>query len=285
MQADTRAWPWVGTAACGLAAFSISCWVQAPAEPHAESGRSVLAAILGEGRIALSGRFYELADTYFHRGVEHVSARAFADDPFQRLARRVSPAGHAHASGGAVEEMMPWLDLALRMDPHRVDIYLVAAFWLTHEGGRYDLADRVLRDAQAANPCNYEVQLERGRLFLKLGDYAGARKCLDAGLAFWPGKAKPDSRDALIDRGSLLFYRALLREVETDLPGSLKDLEELHALFPDRAGIGERIEAMRSGRPPSVLASRLIRDRLQADVRLREACDRDDEHAHAAHGH
>ncbi|MGQ9663594.1 MAG: tetratricopeptide repeat protein, partial [Kiritimatiellia bacterium] len=193
--------------------FTLSCLLVAAHPTQNESqGRSIAAALLGESRLALSGHFYEMADTYFHRGVGHVHEEAFSDGFFQKIHKQFSPREHVHVKGRQINEIMPWLKLAIRMDPHNVELYTVAAFWLATEGRRPDTALDVLRQALANNPYCYQAQLELGRIYLQMGKLSEAKRAFDAGLAFWEKAAKKESSDAHWDRAALLLYRALLHE-------------------------------------------------------------------------
>jgi len=242
---------------------------------HPEAGPSVVRALLGESRLALSGHFYEVADVYFHKGVEHTLRRAFENDFFQRIAGEVSPRRHAHIGGQAIKEIMPWLRLATRMDPRNVEIYLVAAFWLAGDAGRPDLAHEVLREAKCNNRFNYRLQLEDGRIYLRERRMEEAKRAFDAGLAFWPSDEQPDSNEALLGKANILLHRALLHEAENEIDEAVAALQEILSIFPERTHLNARIVALKEDRQPSVLASRLWSDMLQQHQELRSACSRD----------
>jgi tetratricopeptide (TPR) repeat protein len=183
------------------AAFALSCQIQArtPVRNH-EGYRSAGAALLGESRLGLSGYFYEMADLYFHRGIEHEHEEAIHDTWFQARLAELKPHGHQHATGQASHEILAWLRLATAMNPHNVDFVLLAAFWMHHEAGQIELAQQILKDAQVANPFEYEIQLERGRLYLYQNNVEQARRRFDAALAFWPSQLAATDEDARLDR-------------------------------------------------------------------------------------
>lgn len=127
---------------------------------------SVAIKAFGATRMAVGNQLYANADRAFHMGVGVYRRPAFTSG-FMRLAQAIMPEGIAHLHADGVNEMVPWLYFATRADPHNVEAYVVAAFWLAGEGGRPDLAERVLNEARANNPKDYRVYQEKGRLALK----------------------------------------------------------------------------------------------------------------------
>lgn len=290
-------WPMFAVMSLWGAAFTVSCNLTAcPPGPHqAGSDRgSALGALFGESRVALGGVFYQNADKYFHRGVEHARAQAFDGALFQRLRDDISPRGHAHATGQQVTEIMPWLQFAIASDPHRIETYLVAAFWLATDADRPDVALEVLDRAQWNNPFSYEVQLEKGRILLHQHRADDARQAFDAGLAFWPGTHDPRDEGVRHDRASLLLYRALLYEAAGKKTQAIAALREILALFPARTHLLRRIATLEKGDRPALLAQEYWQRALADDTRQRRQapCGRDDTAAcdhedceHEGHAH
>ena len=206
--------------------------------------------LLGKSRIALSGHFYEMADVYFHKGIEHIGEVAFEQEDFQRMAGIVSPKSHIHSRGQEVTEIMPWLWIAIRSNPQDVDIVRVAAFWLMTDCGRPNLAERVLREAQWSNPFDYRPQLDLGRLFLKRGETRKAAVALDAGLAFLSANPPSNEEDAKFDRSALLLYRGLLYEANGEYAAAAAALKGIMAIFPERTYLMSRISDLESGEAP-----------------------------------
>ena len=73
-------------------------------------------------------------------------------------------AAEAESSEGLEREMLPWFKLAATLDPERPETYVVASFWLTKKLGKFDEAERFLREGLRANPGNYEILYELGRI-------------------------------------------------------------------------------------------------------------------------
>ncbi|MBM4143146.1 MAG: hypothetical protein FJ225_06105 [Lentisphaerae bacterium] len=264
--------PGAAALALWIAAFSLSCRIGGP--PRAgvapDVSPSVMGVLLAGSRLTLGDHFYEVADQYFHRGVPHKSEKFFGGNWFQRMAAEAAPSAHLHLQGVDVREMMPWLLLSMRANPGRAESYLVTAFWLDHGAGRPDAALEVLRQGQCEVPFNYEIQLERGRLLLRLGRRGPAAAAFDAGLAFWPGAGDPGGIGARHDKAALLLYRALLHEGAGEREEAIAALERILALFPEREHLRERIALLRSGGAPALAAPALWKQLLAADARARE---------------
>ncbi len=269
-------------------AFALSCRIQAhsPVRHHPDH-RSVGTALLGESRLGISGYFYEMADLYFHRGVPHEHEEAMHGTWFQKRLDDIRPTVHAHAEGQASREVIPWLRLATTMNPHNVDFLLLAAFWLRHEAGELELAQHLLKQAQVDNPFEYEIQLERGRLYLHQGDVNQARRCFDAALAFWPSHLDPTHEDARQDRARLLLYRSLIHEVNGEPEQAIAGLREILERFPERTHLRERIETLQRGDEPALLGASLWNNLLQSEDEGSMLCGRghEEEHHEAEHRH
>jgi len=262
---------WLMLILLGVISFSVSCWLSVSTWTlqAADNRSSIAGMLLGEGRLALSGHFYELADEYFHGGLEHQTKEAFRDSLFQKAAGEISPRRHIHLSGAETSEIIPWLRLATMMNPSNVTIYLDTAYWLSSESGRPDLAEQVLLEAQVRNPSSYKVQLERGRLFLQEKRIKDAKQAFNAGLALWPGEDKPDTFEAKDDKASLLIYRALIHEAEEERQEAITCLKGILNLFPERTSIKDRIKTLEEGKEPSLLASQVWSDMLKKDVQTK----------------
>lgn len=248
--------------------FCLSCWISiaTTTDPAKACSDSVVGRLLGESKAALTWYFYHQADTYFHGGWEHLKNEAFRGSIYQSITGEISPRYHIHLSGSGVKEIMPWLRLATLTDPHDIRIVFDSAFWLAHDAKRPDLAEEILLSAQIENPFNYQVQFERGRVFLMQNKIEEAKRAFDAGLAFWPSKDKPDTEEAKDGKARLLLYRALLHEADGEKKEAVSKLEEILRLFPERTHLLARINDLKEGKKPSLLASRVWSDMLKHDM-------------------
>ena len=278
------AYPWAAVALLWGVSFLLSCGLgvaRVESDPKAGT-RSVAQALLGTSCEIVSDHFYENADKYFHKGVGHIRPEAFHDSVFQKVADEISPKDHVHLVGEEVKEMMPWLCFAIKTDPHRIETYLVASFWLATDVNRPDLALNVLAEAQQNNPSSHEIQLEKGCLLLRQNRIAEARHALDTGLAFWPGAGNPDSAAMQYDKARLLLYRAVLHEIDGENREAIAALRRILEIYPARTGLKRRIAELEAGDKSSLLPATRLKHMLKHDARQRhkDTCGKEEEHDH-----
>jgi len=260
-----------------LAAFILACRVVATTV-SAQGDSGIIGRLLVGSRRAVGQQFYEMADVYFHKGVPHHHQVGF-DDFFQRLAREAAPRVHRHIHGGGVKEIMPWLRFATGADPHNVEAYLVAAFWMAGAGGRPDIALNILREAEKNNPGDYRIYAEKGRIFMILRDSRRAANVLDEALRLWPGNQSPESREARLEMGRILAYRAFLYELEGDRRNAMKMFAKASAMFPANRALRKRLEELKKGN----LNRKWVLQAWQSLFPSRHVCKRGGSHMHGGH--
>lgn len=266
------------------AAFALCCRLtNEPLMPGNETGSPAIAGspamagsvaikALGTSRAAVGDQLYANADRTFHMGVGVYRRQAFTSW-FTRLGQAIAPEGHVHLQAEGVNEMVPWLYFATRADPHNVEAYVVAAFWLAGEGGHPDLAERVLDEARANNPKDYRVYLEKGRLALKSGALTEAACAFDTAGRLWERDPGPEKIQAQLDRAEMLVYRGLLYEEGGDVPHALMCYRDILALFPGRVGIRERVAEL-AEKGYARVAPAAMRQTIM--FQCRHVCERED---------
>ena len=206
--------------------------------------------MLGESRVLFSERFLQSADTYFHQGVEHHEEPAFQDSVFQKMEEEISPHDHVHIKGANIREIMPWLWLAIRANPHDAEPYLIAAYWLTREVKKPELAQEVLTEAFRRNPGDYRILFEQGALHMRLGRREKAERALTAALSVWERHEDEEDGEARKGKAEILSYRSLLYELKGEIEKARRDIEEIVLLFPKEQEWRVRVEQLRRGGRP-----------------------------------
>jgi len=242
-----------------------------------------IASMMGESRRLFANQLFVEADVYFHSGYypsmfdkqeldldmnskeeaeSHRAAPAsgrrheaeegggFLGGPrdwVERFGRHFFPTEHTHLANAKVSEILPWLRLSADMDPHRIQTYLTASFWLRGTLGQPDEAAQFLHEGLRANPDSYEILLELGYVYdLNKKNPRLARNVLEEALKKWkeqdaaglkpPPKARVEILDALVRAD----------EEQKDLKQLLVDLEALKAVSPNKEAIEKTIQETRA---------------------------------------
>jgi tetratricopeptide (TPR) repeat protein len=246
--------------------FSLATVLQPRAVTWGGHGQSdgVLKILLGDGRRLFANHFFVKADVYFHSGYypsifdqaaapadsrhmtteehgnaaeeEHEKHMDFLGPPrdwIDRMGRHFIITKHTHLEGGSEREILPWLKLSAELDPQRVDVYTVAAFWLRVRLGKVKEADEFLREGLRANPNSYEILYELGRLYSEnYHDAARARNVWELALRRWreqeSGKPKPDN----LALDEITMHLARLEEEQGNFARSIEYLNEAIKISP-----------------------------------------------------
>ena len=98
---------------------------------------------------------------------EHEKAMNFMGEPrnwLDAFIRRFRITQHTHLENGEEKEVLPWLRIAIELDPQKIDTYTSTAYWLSQKLGRAKDAEQVLREGIRNNPNNAELLFEMGSL-------------------------------------------------------------------------------------------------------------------------
>lgn len=262
-----------------IAAFALASHLALGSLAEAPVDTSLAQALLGQTRIMLSDRFHREADIYFHRGLDYKKPEsALSGRFFARLHEQLEPSTHLHAeSKSQIKEIMPWLELAMRLNPDDQEAALTAAYWLDRHLERPDLAEGVLNRAQQQIRFSYAVQLAKARLYLHQNSRDAALKALNAALAFWTHAANPENVHDRAIKAEALLFRGILLESKGSLQAAASDYRELLAVSPEQPGPHQRLQAIESGQTPHPAATDLL-DRLATKRKHEITCAHDCTH-------
>ncbi|MBM3880815.1 MAG: hypothetical protein FJ387_14045 [Verrucomicrobia bacterium] len=171
-------------------------------------------------------------------------------DWLDRLGRYFFPSRHTHLEGKAeAGELVPWLRVAAALDPHRIETYLVTAYWLRRHLEQPEAALQILREGWRANPESYEILFELGRSFEEdRQDPVRARNLYELSLRKWE-KRQDGVREADSQTYALLVaHLARLAEQEGRSAEAIGYFERLEKVSPDPARIRERLDELRRSR-------------------------------------
>ncbi len=266
-------------------AFGLAAWLGPRLEaqfPQRTNLDDPLAVLLGDTRVLFANSFFVKADAYFHSGyyptifdnnapfkTPHIGEdsgtmesknsgdeNGFLGQPhdwIERLNRNFFPSEHTHLDEGGVDgegsrevkEIMPWLKISAELDQHRVETYLVTAYWLRERMHKVNEAERFLRDGLRANPNNAALLFELGQLYrADRKDPVRARNLYLAALDSWgranSGNPKPDK----FLLGHILGALAKLEENQGNSPKAIEYFKALKTISPSPDSIQKQIDEL-----------------------------------------
>lgn len=198
----------------------------------------------------------ESHEEHDHHGHEHAAGQACSKDVvnqpldwIDRLSRSFYPSVHIHAdeTPRGVKELLPWLKLSAAFDPHRIETYTVAAFWLRSHLGKVDEAEEFLRDGLRANPGNPELLFELGKIYREnKKDNTRARNLWELALSRWRQRAVNEKEPDTFVLQQILAHLAYLEREEKNYAKAIEYFNELRKYSPNPQAIDRQIEELRS---------------------------------------
>jgi len=183
----------------------------------------------------------------------HMEAMNFLGPPrdiFERFGRRFMITEHKHLEGGDAREILPWLKVAADLDPHRIETYTVASYWLRNRLKKPKEAEEFLRIGLKENPNSFEILAELGSVYYQnLKDVRRARNVWELALRKWeaqePGKKEPDT----FTRVQIADYLALLEETEGNYAKAIEYLKTAKEFSPNPAALQKHIDDLTAKLP------------------------------------
>lgn len=244
--------------------------------------KSLLKVALGDARLMLANHFYTKADVYFHSGYyptmfeqaqQFTAANHLAEhhahsgsqkeeeeeekgadflgkphDWIDAFGRHFYPSTHSHLDKeGEAKEILPWLRISAELDPHRVETYTVAAFFLVSNMRKPDEAEAFLRQGLRENPNSPEILFELGKIYEESRhDTNHAENLWELALRRWQqldaSGQKPEQRTC----NSIVANLAVIEEQKGNLEKSLSYLEIEAKVSPEPAVVEKRIQELKA---------------------------------------
>lgn len=243
--------------------------------------QNLLALLLGDSRKMLANHFFVKADVYFHRGYypsifekpkeasgahlagEHHEEEAggheeeapgqhegeetdFLGAPrnwIEKFGRNFFVSNHSHLEHtDDVREILPWLQISAELDPHRIETFTMAAFWLRARS-RAAEAERFLREGWRQNPDSYKILFELGRIYY--GNYHNtprARNLFELALRKWDEDRARAPEPDIFAGEEILAQLALLEEKEKRFDESIAYFKRLKEISPHPERIQQQLE-------------------------------------------
>lgn len=169
----------------------------------------------------------------------------------ERFELNFFPSYHTHLDQGGVDgngaaevkEILPWLKISVELDQHRIETYLVTAYWLRVRMGKVNEAEDFLRDGLRANPGSAAILFELGQVYFEgRHDPDHARNLYLLALNNWvkenSGKANKDK--FLFSHITSALYQ--LEKQQDNVPKAVEYLKLLKQVSPVPDEIQRRID-------------------------------------------
>lgn len=164
----------------------------------------------------------------------------------ERFGRNFYPSEHRHLeSKKDTAEVLPWLLMAAKLDPHRIETFTVTAYWLQKRLGRLEDAEKFLHEGLRANPDSVELLFELGRTYYAGShDLVKARNLLEAALQKWRDQEAKQAQPDPMLLSKILTFLADLEEKEGHNEQTIHYLKLLKTRSPFPEIIQQRIDQL-----------------------------------------
>lgn len=174
-------------------------------------------------------------------------------DPLDAFSRHFFVSKHTHLTdkgSNAPKEILPWIQLAAKFDPEKVESYTVGAYWL-RQVNKNEEADQFLREGLRRNPRSYEIMLELGKGYFEKSDFDRARNVLEMAVRRWREQEnpKPVEQQDRFPAEQILNYLALVEDKSGHGEQAINWLQIVKKLSPHPEEIEKRISEIRAGKP------------------------------------
>jgi tetratricopeptide (TPR) repeat protein len=281
----SRSMPYLLLALLAALCFSFATYLQPQVTGWSQHGQnSVMKVLLGDGRRLLANHLFTKADIYFHSGYyptifdsaeppkekhmaehehhdgEHEEGEDFMGKPrnwVDGFGRNFKITTHTHLEDDRKREILPWLKLSAQMDPHLIDTYTVAAYWLANQLNKPAEAEQFLREGLRENPQSYEILFALGRIYYnQYHDAARARNVWELASKRWreqeTSKEKPDQfgfEEIVVNLGRL-------EEDQGNLAPAIQYYEQAKSISPAPQNLQKQIDDLKRKLEPNPQASR-----------------------------
>jgi tetratricopeptide (TPR) repeat protein len=277
--------PYLILALLATLCFSVATNLQPESSAWSQHGQdSVMKVLLGDGRRLLANHLFAKADVYFHSGYyptifdsaeppkeshmagrqheegEHEEGEDFMGKPrnwVDAFGRNFKITQHTHLESGREREILPWLKLSAEMDPHLIDTYTVAAYWLANHLHKVPEAEQFLREGLRENPKSYEILFALGRIYYSnYHDADRARNVWELALKRWreqePDRKEPDKfgfEEIAVNLGRL-------EEDQGNLASAIEYYEKAKSVSPAPQNLQKQIDELKRKLEPKPQALR-----------------------------
>jgi tetratricopeptide (TPR) repeat protein len=166
-------------------------------------------------------------------------------DWIARFGRNFRVTEHTHLGTNTQRELLPWLKISAELDPHQINTYLVASYWLRQTDKSVE-AEKFIREGLEANPKDCELLFELGQIYLTdRTNTVRATRLFELAIQRWDAVEAPKEKPNLILLANLASHLARLAEARGDLPAAIAHLERARQASPQPEVLAKQIEELK----------------------------------------
>ena len=181
---------------------------------------------------------------------EHDKAMSFMGQPLDPLAgfiRNFRVTQHSHLENGEEREVIPWLKLAIELDPQAVETYAATSFWLRKNLKRVEDARDILREGIRNNPKSFELLYAMGLIYEQDDkNDVKARNIWLAAKRFWEQQSSEAKEASLDSYGKITASLARLENEAGNLPLAIQYFELAKLTSPNPQAVQKQIDDIKS---------------------------------------
>jgi tetratricopeptide (TPR) repeat protein len=212
---------------------------------HDENGKCVEVADHQEHQHDAEGRCLSGAE---HQD-EHEKAmdKGEARDWLESFIRRFRITEHTHLENGGEREILPWLKLAIELDPQAIGTYTTTAYWLRKNLDKPKDAEEVLREGLRNNPRNCEILFELGLIYREnYKEVERARNVWRSALRLWDKQSDEAKSESLRLYGEITGNLARLEADAGNWSRAIQYFELAKLASPHPEAIQKQIDEIKS---------------------------------------
>lgn len=153
---------------------------------------------------------------------------------------------HTHLEGEKRRELLPWLRISAELDPHQINTYLTASYWLRKTDKSIE-AEKFIREGLEANPNDCELLFELGKIYLEdRKNIERATRLFELSLDRWAVQEKPREKPNVILLSNIATHLAEVEEQRGLLEAAIKHLEIAREVSPQSAALEKQIADLKA---------------------------------------
>lgn len=201
-------------------------------------------------------------DEHDDHDAEHEKAMSFMGpprDPLDAFIRNFRVTQHSHLEAGEQREVLPWLKLAIELDPQAIETYIATSYWLRKNLKHTEDARDVLREGIRNNPKSYALLYEMGNIY-KRDDKNDlkAHNIWLAALRFWREQSADDKAETLDWLGKIADSLADLELDAGNFDQAIQYFELAKTVSPNPAALQKQIDELKAKLPSKTSPAPLL---------------------------